>query len=124
MRKHFIILAIFLLFLAVVTSPACKTAEETEEPFDIRGTWMITKTIASTINFQVTFSGGLTSGTAESTEYYRGEYTVSNNQVTLVFHHFSGWIYTHTGTITSESFMSGTVITNWGTDTGTWYAVK
>ena len=110
---------IFIFFMSVLLTYNCKTTEEVEVEFDIRGQWNSFQKndegepLYSNVH---TFSGNVTSGSVISTSGSTGEYTVTGRSVyyylerddldlDLGYYHAYTEIY---GTATDDNNMSGT----------------
>ena len=122
MRKTSTVLAIVLLFAGLLALNGCKS----EDPIDITGTW--TMTVNGGYSWTMTFVGSATSGSITDTYPQcvgNGTYTVTDTQISFTVNYPCGpYIIQFSGTITSETYMSGTWLDTVSSDTGTWTASR
>ena len=94
---------------------------------DIRGKWIGNiYWMGNDYYFEVTFSGGLLSGTTKGyTEAptgpgsEEGEFTITNDQIEFTLHYYGGDLLFN-GTINNENHMNGTWDTSTATASGNW----
>ncbi len=117
---------LLLIAVLIVFLPSCK-----KDVFDIQGTWNIHIVYSGTYVYdcKVTFAGSETSGTSSCTcEPHTGVglYTVTNGDtvkfsITWVA---AGRVDDFTGTKSSDTLISGTLVENPGNISGTWTATR
>lgn len=115
-----------LVILLIVFLPACK-----KSVFDITGTWNIYIVYAGTYEYNctITFAGSETSGVASCTcspNTGTGLYTVTDGKTikfTITWTN-AGYVDDFTGTKSSDSVISGTLIENPGNTPGVWTASR
>lgn len=93
-----------------------------EEVFDIRGQWHLTLDWSGypSESWNITFSGGLTSGTYMDTNGHTGTYTVDGSNVNIDY--TSSYSMRLVGSFSSQTEMSGDITEAVGS--GTWSASK
>jgi hypothetical protein len=118
MKKILFSMGLVLLLAGLLSLSGCKT----EDVIDITGTWDMS--IGGGYVFTTTFSGSATSGSVTDTYPEcagNGTYTVTDTQITFtVFYPCGPYEVTFTGTIISETNMSGTWHESYLDDYGTW----
>lgn len=123
MRK---LLLPFVLIMLLILLPACK-----KDVFDITGTWNIHIVYAGTYVYDctITFSGSEESGLATGNctpNTGSGLYTVTNGETvkfTITWLN-AGYVDDFTGSKSSDTLMSGTLVENPGNTPGTWTATR
>jgi hypothetical protein len=111
MKKWLIVLAVMFIGLIASMNTGCKGAK-----YDITGAWRVDYILAAPGNFDVAFTGSLTSGYTIWDNQAAGEYTVADQDVEFVLRIYvtvSGTtrvvIYHFVGTFENKDRMSGTV---------------
>jgi len=94
----------------------------TEEIFDIRGMWHLTLDWSGypSESWNITFSGGLTSGSYMDENGHTGTYTVDGSNVDIDYS--SSYSMRLVGSFSSQTEMSGDITE--AVETGTWNATK
>jgi len=121
--KKLSLLLLFLVCIALIFMPACKTAEE--EVFNIVGLWSLTLTYSDMEVFitTITFSGSVTAGTAVDGWGGIGTYTVTGTTVNFNIAWSNGNSSNYIGSAPTNNSMNGTFneASGW---TGTWICTR
>lgn len=120
MKKYLI--STIVIFTALLAA-GCTTTEEVVI-FDFTGTWTLnTDWDGNVENNPMTLTGSLTNGLVSTPTIDNGTYTSTNNHITMTFY-LGPLEFYFTGTVASNTYMSGTFTTNLIAGTGTWQAVR
>jgi hypothetical protein len=131
MKKFLTVLVAVFIGLTLAITSGCKSAK-----YDITGAWRVDYILAAPGNFEVAFSGSLTSGVTIWDNQASGEYAVADQDVEFVLRIYINAggttrtvIYYFVGTFETKDRMSGT-LKAYDPDVqgseinGTWFAQK